>query len=147
MYRTDNWIDKKSSWIDETIKYQYKNILTYRPLSGSSCVKLPVELRNRKKGLISIKNNDQKCFLWCHVRHINPIKIDIQKKLSKKIKEWLMVLIMMELNFLCGKKILVKLKRKATFTSMFLVMKKINLSNLHFRSKIWKFNGFVTNNW
>ena len=22
-----------------------------------------------------MKNNDQKCFLWCHVRHINPIKI------------------------------------------------------------------------
>ena len=22
-----------------------------------------------------IKNNDQKCFLWCHVRHINLVKI------------------------------------------------------------------------
>ena len=21
-----------------------------------------------------MKNNDQKCFLWCHVRHINPVK-------------------------------------------------------------------------
>ena len=28
-----------------------------------------------KKGLINIKSNDQKCFLWCHVRHINPVKI------------------------------------------------------------------------
>ena len=25
--------------------------------------------------MISIKNNIQKCFLWCHVRHINPLKI------------------------------------------------------------------------
>ena len=23
---------------------------------------------------MNIKNNDQKCFLWCHVRHINPVK-------------------------------------------------------------------------
>ena len=38
-------------------------------------MKLSVELRNSKKGLISIKNNDQKCFLWCYVRHINPVKI------------------------------------------------------------------------
>ena len=51
------------------------NISTYRPLSGSSYVKLPAELKSSKKGLISIKNNDQKRFLWCHVRHINPVKI------------------------------------------------------------------------
>ena len=23
---------------------------------------------------MNIKNNDQTCFLWCHVRHINPVK-------------------------------------------------------------------------
>ena len=33
------------------------------------------ELRSPKEGLINIKNNDQKCFLWCHVRHPNPVKI------------------------------------------------------------------------
>ena len=48
---------------------------TYRPLSGSSYIKLPVELRSSKKVLINIRNNDQKCFLWCHVRHIKPVKI------------------------------------------------------------------------
>ena len=26
------------------------------------------------KGLINIKNNDNKCFLWCHIRHSNPSK-------------------------------------------------------------------------
>ena len=35
---------------------------------------LPIELRSPKKGLINIKNKDQKCFLWCHVRYINPSK-------------------------------------------------------------------------
>ena len=35
---------------------------------------MPIELKHPKKGLINIKNNDQKCFLWCHVRYINPVK-------------------------------------------------------------------------
>ena len=35
---------------------------------------LPVELRSPRRGLINIKNKDEKCFLWCHVRHINPSK-------------------------------------------------------------------------
>ena len=38
-------------------------------------VKLATELKNPKKEPINIKNNDQKCFLWCHVRHINPVKM------------------------------------------------------------------------
>ena len=57
------------------INHKYIKISTYRLLSGSSFVKLPDELRSSKKGLINIKNNDQKCFLWCDVRHINPVKI------------------------------------------------------------------------
>ena len=53
------------------------NTLTFqlnRPLAGSCYVDLPVELRSPRKGPINIKNKDQKCFLWCHVRHINPSK-------------------------------------------------------------------------
>ena len=75
LHRIDNWINEGSGWIVEFIESQYINISTYRPLSGSSYIKLPVELRNSKKGLINIQNDDQKCFLWCHVRHSNPVKI------------------------------------------------------------------------
>ena len=57
-----------------------------------------------------------------------------------------MILIMMKLNFMYQKKILVNLKQKTTFASIFLIM-KINLYNLDFRSKIWKFNGFFAYNW
>ena len=63
LYRIDNWISEQSGWIVESINSQYINISTYRPLTGTSYVKLLVELRNPKKGLINIKNNDQKCFL------------------------------------------------------------------------------------
>ena len=38
-------------------------------------MKLPAELRSSKKGLINIKNSNKKCFPWCRVRHINPVKI------------------------------------------------------------------------
>ena len=62
LYRIDNWINEGSGWIVELIESQQINISAYRPISGSSYVKLPAELRNPKKGLISIKNNDHKCF-------------------------------------------------------------------------------------
>ena len=42
-------------------------------------MKLPAELRSSKKGLINIKNDNQKYFLWCHVRHINPVKVYPQR--------------------------------------------------------------------
>ena len=38
-------------------------------------VPLPAELRSQQKCLISIKNNDQKCFLWCHVTHLKSAKM------------------------------------------------------------------------
>ena len=67
-------INRESGWIIESIESQYINISAYRPLVGSSYIDLPIELKHPRKGLINIKNNDQKCFLWCHVRHINPVK-------------------------------------------------------------------------
>ena len=65
------WINNGSGWIIELIESQYINTSTYRPLSGSSYMDLPVELKSPRKGLINIKNKDKKCFLWCHVRLIN----------------------------------------------------------------------------
>ena len=74
LYKIDAWINEGSGWIIESIESQYINISTYKPLPGSSYIDLSTELRSPRKGLINIKNNDQKYFLWCHVRHINPLK-------------------------------------------------------------------------
>ena len=139
LYRIDAWINEGSGWIIESMESQYINISTYRPLSGSSYINLPVELRSSKKGLINIKNKDQKCFLWCYIRYINlskehPERITkkiknllsillIQKKLHKKIKSLLVILIMLQLSFRCKKKILVRLRRKAIFALMCLFKK------------------------
>ena len=86
MYRIDNWINERYGWIVELIGSQYINVSTHRPLSGSSYIKLPAELRSSKKGLISIKNNNQKCFLWCHVKHANLVKID-PERITRKDKK------------------------------------------------------------
>ena len=63
------------------------NISNYRPLAGSSYIDLLIELKHPKKRLIYIKNNYQKCFLRCHVRHINPLKEHPEriKKIDKEI--------------------------------------------------------------
>ena len=71
LYAIDVWINTGSGWIIELIESQHISISTYRPLLGSSYIDLPAELRSPRKGLINIKNKDEKCFLWCHVRHIN----------------------------------------------------------------------------
>ena len=74
LYKTDCWINEGPGWIVESIESQYINISTYMLLKGSSYMNLPIELKHPRKGLMNIKNEEQKCFLWCHVRHINPSK-------------------------------------------------------------------------
>ena len=74
LYRIDNWINEGYDWIIMVnmvngINGKYVNISNYGPLIGSYFVELPSESKNPKKHLINIKNNDNKCFLWCHVRH------------------------------------------------------------------------------
>ena len=56
--------------------------MKYEPLKGSSYIQLPQELRNSAKGLINLKNNDNECFRWCHIRNLNP-----QDKYPQRIKK------------------------------------------------------------
>ena len=68
----DKWVSEGSGWVIDRIDSHYINVTTYKPLNGSSYIELPTELRNPKKGLINIKNEDDECFRWCHVRHLSP---------------------------------------------------------------------------
>ena len=72
LFRHDNWINEGSGWVIEMVNDQYLNISRYAPLVGSSFIELPKALSSPKKGLINLCNKD-KCFLWCHVRHLNPV--------------------------------------------------------------------------
>ena len=78
----DKWVSEGSGWVIDRIDSHYINVTTYTPLHGSSYIELPTELRNPKKGLINIKNKDDECFRWCHIRHLNP-----QEKNPQRIKK------------------------------------------------------------
>ena len=68
----DKWVSEGSGWVIDRIDSHYISVTLYKPLNGSSYTELPTELRNPKKGLINIKNKDDECFRWCHIRHLNP---------------------------------------------------------------------------
>ena len=111
------------------------NISIYSPLSGSTYIELPRRLRNSVEGLINIKSNDNKCFLWCNIRHLNPLKIH-PEKIAKADKNMVNNLIMKALNFLSLKKILARLKKKYIFFAlMCFVMKKnpVHISDKKFK--------------
>ena len=76
------WISEGSGWTLQSVDSHYINLVKYEPLKGSSYIKLPTELRNSAKGLINLKNNDNECFRWCHIRHLNP-----QDKYPHRIKK------------------------------------------------------------
>ena len=75
------WVSEGSGWTIESVDSHYRNIVQYKPMNGSSYIKLPIELRNSVKGLINMKNEDNECFRWCHIRCLNP-----QDKNPQRIK-------------------------------------------------------------
>ena len=83
------WISEGSGWTIESVDNHHLNIVQYKPTKASSYIKLPQELSNSKKGLINLKNKDNECFRWCHIRHLNPQNKNPQqiKKLDKAYVE------------------------------------------------------------
>ena len=83
----DKWISEGSGWVINRIESHYMNVTICTPLHGSSYIELPTELKNPKNGLINLKNKDNQCFRWCHIRHLNPQEKDPQriKKVDKKM--------------------------------------------------------------
>ena len=81
------WVSEGSGWTIESVENHYLNIVKYKPMNGSSYIQLPEELRNSAKGLINLKNNDNRCFLWCHIRYLNPTTKDPQR-IKKSDKQY-----------------------------------------------------------
>ena len=87
---------------------------------------MPIELKHPRKGLINIKSNDQKCFLWCHLRHINPVK-DHPGRITRTDRDFANNLNYDCIKFPVQEKDFKKLRYKIIFVLMCLVM-KINWS-------------------
>ena len=80
--KIQKWISKGSGWTIKSVDGHFINVIKYRPLRGYSYIPLPEELQNPAKGIINMKNNDNECFRWCHIRHLLP-----QNKNPQRIKE------------------------------------------------------------
>ena len=70
--KIQQWISEGSGWTIQSVDSHFINAAKYNPLKGSSYILLPKELQNSAKGLINLKNEDNECFRWCHIRHLNP---------------------------------------------------------------------------
>ena len=74
------------------------------------------------KGLKNIKNNGNKPFLWCHIRHLNPLRIR-PEKMTKADKNMVNDLDYKDIKFLSLKKIFARLKSKIVSVLVYLAMK------------------------
>ena len=79
--RIQQWISEGSGWTIQSVDTHFINVVKYRPLNGSSYIPLPKKLQ-KAKGLINMQNEDNECFRWCHIRHLNP-----QDNHSERIKK------------------------------------------------------------
>ena len=60
-----------SGWYFKEIVYLEIHTVDYNPMRGSSYIPLPDWIM-RKKAIVSIRNKDEKCFLWCVLRYLHP---------------------------------------------------------------------------
>ena len=114
LYRIDNLINEESRWIVESTDSQYFDITNFRSLSAI--------LTNCKKVLINIKNNNQKGFLWCHIRHINLVQIHPQG-MRQKDKQMINDLDYKGIEFPVSKKNFSNIEEETKFVSVFFFMK------------------------
>ena len=68
--RTEN--AEGSGWMLESITDIKLHTAEWNPLNAGSYMELPTYLKN-KKAIINMKNQDDKCFLWCVLRALNPV--------------------------------------------------------------------------
>ena len=62
-----------SGWMLESITDIKLHTAEWNPLNAGSYMELPAYLKN-KKAIINMKNQDDKCFLWCVLRALNPVE-------------------------------------------------------------------------
>ena len=62
-----------SGWVFDKIINIKLHTAKWDPLNAGSYIDLPPNLKN-KKAIINMKNQDDKCFLWCVLRALNPVE-------------------------------------------------------------------------
>ena len=74
-----------SGWVFLEVENLTLQTVIWDPIKASSYIKLPKELKN-KKAIVNMKNEDNdKCFLWCVLRALNP-KNEKPERVDKDLK-------------------------------------------------------------
>ena len=73
-----------SGWVFVKVENLTLHTDIWDPIKGSSYIDLPKELKN-KNAIINMKNEDNKCFLWCVLRALNP-KDKNAERIDKDLK-------------------------------------------------------------
>ena len=60
-----------SGWVFVKVEKLVLHTTRWEPVNAGSYIELPQELKNRK-AIINMKNQDDKCFMWCVLRALNP---------------------------------------------------------------------------
>ena len=74
--------------------------------------------------MTNIKSNDNKCFLWCHITHLDPLKIS-PERIKKADKNMVADLDYEDIKFPVSKSIIARLNKKVIFALMDFVLKMI----------------------
>ena len=69
--RIDEYVHEGSGWTLEEITKHFMRVHKYTPLAAKSYIKLPDVITNRK-ATINIQNKDDKCFMYCLGRALDP---------------------------------------------------------------------------
>ena len=71
--RSQEFQAEGSGWTLERILSLTLHTVAYQPLLGNSFIKSP-EYIARKKAVLNIQNDDDKCILWAILAHLHPVK-------------------------------------------------------------------------
>ena len=71
--KIDNFQMNGSGWYFKEVKRLEIHTVEYKPMKGSSYIPLPNFIMS-KNAITNIKNEDDKCFLWCVLRYLHPVQ-------------------------------------------------------------------------
>ena len=71
MASLEKYIRESSGWMVKTVQRLQVHTIDYRPLAASTYIELPRTLKC-SRSLLNIKNEDNKCFLYCILAKLHP---------------------------------------------------------------------------
>ena len=78
--KLENYTNMGSGWTLKEIFHLEMHTVDYKPMKGGEYIPLP-EWIMRKKAIVSLRNTDNKCFIWSVLRYLH-------SRQKKSIADW-----------------------------------------------------------